>query len=123
MALRRRSLDERTERTAAWVVLFIILVALGWTVVFLHCSLGCSKARQDWVFGLPSSQPSSQPVAPQGAQQAGQGNLAAQVQAPGWKGIEYNTAVPIGQVALLMLLIYLSHRREMTRLQGRDKHR
>lgn len=57
-------------------------------------------------------------------QQSGQGNLSSQIDSSGWTGIEYNTAVPLGQVALMLsqvglmgLMLYLSHRREMWRIK------
>lgn len=57
-------------------------------------------------------------------QQSGQGNLSSQIDSSGWTGIEYNTAVPLGQVALMLsqvglmcLMLYLSHRREVWRIK------
>ena len=34
-----------------------------------------------------------------------------------WKGFEYTTAVPIGQVALMCLMLFFSHRREVLRIK------
>lgn len=53
----------------------------------------------------------------QGSQQSGQGNVTGQVDASGWKGIEYSSAVPVGQVILMGLMLWLSHRREMARIR------
>ncbi|MCP4594501.1 MAG: hypothetical protein GY842_27535 [bacterium] len=50
-------------------------------------------------------------------QQSGQGNLAAQLDARGWTGLEYTTAVPVGQVILMGLMLLLSHRREALRIR------
>lgn len=57
------------------------------------------------------------PLPPQVSQQSGQGNVAAQFDASGWKGLEYTTAVPVGQVILLALMLILSHRREVLRIR------
>lgn len=38
------------------------------------------------------------------------------------KGFEYHTAVPIGQVVLMVLMLYLSHRREMSRIKQNGRH-
>ncbi|MCK6458230.1 MAG: hypothetical protein L6Q92_17085 [Phycisphaerae bacterium] len=57
----------------------------------------------------------------QGSQQTGQGNLTGQVDASGWKGIEYSSAVPVGQVILMGLMLWLSHRREMARIRQNGK--
>lgn len=65
--------------------------------------------------GAPSSlQP---PVSSLASQQSGQGNLTGQIDASGWKGIEYSSAVPVGQVILMGLMLWLSHRREMARIR------
>ena len=61
------------------------------------------------------------PPAPKVSQQSGQGNVAAQLDASGWKGLEYTTAVPVGQVILLALMLLLSHRREMLRIRQNGK--
>jgi len=61
------------------------------------------------------------PPAPQVSQQSGQGNIAAQLDAHGWKGLEYTTAVPVGQVILLALMLLLSHRREVLRIRQNGK--
>lgn len=58
----------------------------------------------------------------QAAQQSGQGNVTGQVDASGWKGIEYSSAVPVGQVILMGLMLWLSHRREMARIRQNGKH-
>ncbi len=58
----------------------------------------------------------------QSSQQSGQGNLTGQIDASGWKGIEYSSAVPVGQVILMGLMLWLSHRREMARIKQNGKH-
>ena len=55
------------------------------------------------------------------AQQSGQGNLSGQVDAHGWTGVEYTTALPAGQLALMAMQMYLSHRREMARITQNGK--
>jgi hypothetical protein len=55
------------------------------------------------------------------AQQSGQGNLTGQVDAHGWTGIEYTTALPAGQLALMAMQMFLSHRREMERIKQNGK--
>lgn len=55
------------------------------------------------------------------SQQSGQGNVTGQVEASGWKGIEYSSAVPVGQVILMGLMLLLSHRREMARIRQNGK--
>jgi hypothetical protein len=55
------------------------------------------------------------------AQQSGQGNLSGQLDARGWTGIEYTTALPAGQLALMAMQMYLSHRREMERIRQNGK--
>jgi len=94
-------------------------------------SPGCAatQAQQTMQAPAPASQPAAtQPAngavaAPtQAAQQAGQTNVAGQATAAvetdahGWKAIEYTSAVPVGQVILMALMLYLSHRREGLRL-------
>jgi len=59
----------------------------------------------------------------QAAQQSGQGNVSGQIDAAGWKGIEYSSAVPGGQVILMGLMLLLSHRREMARIKQNGKPR
>jgi len=58
----------------------------------------------------------------QAAQQSGQGNVTGQIDAGGWKGIEYSSAVPVGQVILMGLMLLLSHRREMARIKQNGRH-
>ncbi len=58
----------------------------------------------------------------QAAQQSGQGNVSGQIEAGGWKGIEYSSAVPVGQVILMGLMLLLSHRREMARITQNGRH-
>lgn len=58
----------------------------------------------------------------QGSQQSGQGNVTGQIDASGWKGIEYSSAVPVGQVILMGLMLLLSHRREMARIKQNGRH-
>lgn len=58
----------------------------------------------------------------QASQQSGQGNLTGQIDASGWKGIEYSSAVPVGQVILMGLMLLLSHRREMARIKQNGRH-
>jgi hypothetical protein len=58
----------------------------------------------------------------QASQQSGQGNVTGQIDASGWKGIEYSSAVPVGQVILMGLMLLLSHRREMARIKQNGKH-
>jgi hypothetical protein len=69
----------------------------------------------------PPSEPESHTTA-QGSQQSGQGNLTGQIDASGWKGVEYSTAVPVGQVVLMALMLWLSHRREVLRIKQNGKH-
>lgn len=92
---------------ARWLPLVVVLSLTG--------CLG-STARQMVQTGPAESQPGALPPA-QVAQQSGQGNLTAQVEAQGWTGFEYTTAVPVGQVVLMTLMLWLSHRREMLRLR------
>jgi hypothetical protein len=66
--------------------------------------------------------PSESHSTAQGSQQSGQGNLTGQIDASGWKGVEYSTAVPVGQVVLMALMLLLSHRREMARIRQNGKH-
>jgi hypothetical protein len=52
-------------------------------------------------------------------QQSGQVNAAVDV-APdvsGWTGIEYSTALPLGQIVLILVVVWLSHRREVLRIK------
>lgn len=70
----------------------------------------------------PSPTPSETHSTAQGSQQSGQGNLTGQIDASGWKGVEYSTAVPVGQVVLMGLMLLLSHRREMARIKQNGKH-
>lgn len=58
----------------------------------------------------------------QAAQQSGQGNVSGQIEAGDWKGIEYSSAVPVGQVILMGLMLLLSHRREMARIKQNGRH-
>ncbi|KAA0219812.1 MAG: hypothetical protein KJ057_09840 [Phycisphaerae bacterium] len=58
----------------------------------------------------------------QTAQQSGQANVAGQVNAGGWKGIEYTSAVPVGQVIVILFVVWLSHRREMARIKRGFAH-
>ncbi|MCK6458116.1 MAG: hypothetical protein L6Q92_16500 [Phycisphaerae bacterium] len=58
----------------------------------------------------------------QGSQQSGQGNVTGQIDASGWKAIEYSSAVPVGQVILMGLMLILSHRREMARIKQNGRH-
>jgi hypothetical protein len=89
-------------------------------VVFLAGCLS-SAGRQSVTTRPPATQPSGQDTgaAPpsQIAQQSGQGNVTGQLDARGWTGLEYTTAVPVGQVVLLALMLVLSHRREMARIK------
>lgn len=54
-------------------------------------------------------------------EQAGQGNVSLPVttDASGWTGLTYTSAVPVGQVVLMGLMLWLSHRREVLRIQGK----
>lgn len=72
----------------------------------------------------PEDAPSSlqPPVSSLASQQSGQGNVTGQIDASGWKGIEYSSAVPVGQVILMGLMLLLSHRREMARIRQNGKH-
>jgi hypothetical protein len=95
-------------------------------MVFLTGCLS-SAARQSIGTRPPlATQPAGQDAAAappaQTAQQSGQGNVAGQVNAAGWTGLEYTTAVPVGQVVLLALMLFLSHRREVLRIQQNGKH-
>ena len=67
-------------------------------------------------------------LSPVGAvvQQAGGGIAApvdatvevdAPVNAPGWTGVAVSEAMPVGLAVLLVLIVVLSHRREMTRIR------
>ncbi|MBE7457401.1 MAG: hypothetical protein KJ057_12890 [Phycisphaerae bacterium] len=58
----------------------------------------------------------------QTAQQSGQANVTGQVNASGWKGIEYTSAVPVGQVIVILFVVWLSHRREMARIKRGSIH-
>ncbi len=69
----------------------------------------------------PPSAPQTHSTA-QGSQQSGQGNLSSQIDASGWKGLEFSTAVPVGQVVLMALMLWLSHRREVLRITQNGKH-
>lgn len=78
--------------------------------------------------GPPASPRTAQPAPPseshstaQGSQQSGQGNVTGQIDASGWKGVEYTTAVPVGQVTLMGLMLWLSHRREVLRIKQNGK--
>jgi len=97
------------------------LAPLFLSMVFLA---GClSSASRQSIQSRPplATQPSGQDAtaAPpsQTAQQSGQGNVTGQLDARGWTGLEYTTAVPVGQVVLLALMLVLSHRREMARIK------
>ena len=95
---------------------------------------GCAAttARQSMTGpGPPASPRSSEAATPptenghspsQAAQQSGQGNVTGQIEAGGWKGIEYSSAVPVGQVILMGLMLLLSHRREMARIKQNGRH-
>jgi len=41
----------------------------------------------------------------------------APVNAPGWTGVAVSEAMPVGLAVLLVLIVVLSHRREMTRIR------
>jgi len=97
------------------------LTPLFLLIVFLAGCLS-SAARQSIGTRPPAAtQPAGQDAAAappsQTAQQSGQGNLAGQIEAGGWTGLEYTTAVPVGQVLLMALMLFLSHRREMLRIR------
>lgn len=89
---------------------------------------GCAAtaARQSMASSCPpaylaagqaeASRPDETRPSLQAAQQSGQGNVSGQIDAGGWKGIEYASAVPVGQVILMGLMLWLSHRREMARI-------
>jgi len=100
----------------------------------LACALaGCASNMARQALELDTVPPPASPVqapssaapppasAPQATQQSGQGNVAAQLDASGWKGFEYTTAVPVGQVVLLALMLLLSHRREVLRIRQNGK--
>lgn len=70
----------------------------------------------------PPSGGSESHATAQGSQQSGQGNVTGQIDASGWKGFEYTTAVPVGQVILMGLMLLLSHRREMARIKQNGRH-
>lgn len=102
------------------------------TLAAVAALTGCASnaARQAIDLKPPASVPGvtpagdavpSLPPAPQVSQQSGQGNVAAQLDASGWKGLEYTTAVPVGQVILLALMLLLSHRREVLRIRQNGK--
>lgn len=86
--------------------------------------VGCASGSH--VLGIsPATRPSNEPI--EATQQTGGINTAANVDtnvgtnvsADDWSAIRFETAVPVGQVALMMLIIYLSHRREMYRIRYR----
>lgn len=64
----------------------------------------------------PAASVESASSASQAPQQAGAANVAAQVNAAGWKGIDYQSTLPAGMALLLAWQSWLSHRREMARL-------
>lgn len=107
-------------------------------VVLVECAAialtGCATttARQSITGPGPPARPRSAETAAlpaedsnpssQAAQQSGQGNVSGQIDASGWKGIEYSSAVPVGQVILMGLMLLLSHRREMARIKQNGRH-
>lgn len=77
-----------------------------------------------------SSQPQPQPEAPLdsvaetlalNSPQSGAANVATQIAAGGWKGIEYQSQLPFGLALLLAWQSWLSHRREVLRQRGRPE--
>lgn len=107
-------------------------------IALVGCSLLMSScvantARQSMA-GPPAPAAASRPSPPllvsedethmtsQTAQQSGQGNVTGQIDAHGWKGFEFSTAVPVGQVVLMGLMLWLSHRREVLRIKQNGKH-
>ncbi|MCK6485468.1 MAG: hypothetical protein L6R00_15175 [Phycisphaerae bacterium] len=106
-------------------------------IIFAGCCAmavtGCAAttARQSMSGPDPPARPAQPAPTPsageshttaQGSQQSGQGNLTGQIDASGWKGIEYSSAVPVGQVILMGLMLWLSHRREMARIRQNGRH-
>lgn len=100
--------------------------------MFALLLLSCvaSKARQALNAVAPIVAPPAAASAPAGkslssvqaAQQSGQGNVSGQIEAQGWTGIEYTTALPLGQVSLMAIMLWLSHRREMERIKQNGKY-
>jgi len=82
---------------------------------------GCATVAARQSVGRTPTEALSGPI----SQQSGQGNVSAQFDASGWKGIEYTytTAVPIGQVLLMVLMLWFSHIREMTRIRQNGRRR
>lgn len=97
------------------------------------CALACTRcaattARRSMSGPGPSAPARTEPPAPtpsgdeshstaQAAQQSGQDNVSGQIDASGWKGIEYSSAVPVRQVSLMGPMLWPSHRREMARIR------
>jgi hypothetical protein len=82
---------------------------------------GCAAVTARQSVGRTPAEALSGPA----SQQSGQGNVSAQLDASGWKGIEYTytTAVPIGQVLLMILMLWFSHIREMARIRRNGEKR
>lgn len=85
---------------------------------------GCAATQAQQGVDLVAS---SQPVAAHETtivEQAGQGNVSAHADVPvdasGWTGLgmSYTSAVPVGQVLLMGLMLWFSHRREMLRINA-----
>lgn len=111
-----------------WVLLLALLCALAGcassarqSVEFPPAPLS-APARADGTAAASPGRPAAPAPTPQIAQQSGQGNVSAQLDASGWKGVEYTTAVPVGQVVLLALMLLLSHRREVLRIRQNGRH-
>ncbi|OQZ07280.1 MAG: hypothetical protein B6D36_00720 [Planctomycetes bacterium UTPLA1] len=108
------------------------MLVAGWCAMAIA---GCAAttARQSMSGPVPPAPPGATKPGPtpskpeshttaQAAQQSGQGNVTGQVDASGWKGIEVSSAVPVGQVILMGLMLWLSHRREMARIRQNGRH-
>jgi hypothetical protein len=105
------------------------MLVAGWCAMAIA---GCAAttARQSMSEPGPRLSPRAALPAPpseshstaQGSQQSGQGNVTGQIDASGWKGIEISSAVPVGQVILMGLMLWLSHRREMARIRQSGRH-
>lgn len=86
----------------------------SWVMV----SCAATNAHQNQQFPpSPKDIPVVDSLEIQATQQSGQGNLSNQMDVSGWTGIEYSTAVPVGQVLLMFFMLFFSHRRELARIR------
>jgi 3-dehydroquinate dehydratase len=111
-----------TRRVWPWLCFGVGVALAGVQVVSPGCE--AKQATQGVALGA-SSQPSASHETTI-VEQAGQGNVSAHADVPvnasGWTGtgLSYNSAVPVGQVALMGLMLWLSHRREVLRIRGSE---